>query len=217
MEKIEMHRFVRQKFKSMGFRTQKNKFHKLIGDDYLVGVTMDAGYVKSYRFYCGMIYLPDEWKMPFKGVFDISRQYMFPETLNGGPDVQKWLHDPSQKSWTIIEYEKYTIEQLDMVLDANYEYFVKPMYDKEYGLQKYRDNWQYLRNVSPQKRNLLCRLAGLDVNAVNDFLNNLKPARQVLYEIIQDKEKLEAMTKTADFGEIVAKTQGAVSKQGKDQ
>lgn len=68
MDKKEVQKVIRDKMRVLGFRSKGNCFHKIIDDDYVIGIYLDHHpFCKGYYIEYGAIYLPDDTKMPFKG------------------------------------------------------------------------------------------------------------------------------------------------------
>lgn len=172
MEKAELRQYIKDKFKALGFQSRKSTHYKIIDNDYLIGFEMEPStYCKGYCFTCGIIYLPDEQRMPFRGIFDLHWDFVFPWEPDGDPDVQRCIERKLLRR--IFEYEDYSIEQLDRIFEANYNYFMLPLYDKNYGLDIFRSSWRRMQYYPVPKIEMLCKRAGLDAQEVLAFLGKV--------------------------------------------
>lgn len=174
MTKSELFAYVATKLKLLGYRSRRNYYYQIIDDDYLIGLFLDpSSYCKGYRFICGAIYLPDEQKMPFCGKFDIQRNFIFPLDSNSLVGSLDYIDSDSRELSTrntIFEYENYTIEQLDKLFETNYSRFVVPLMNKEYGLEKFRDNWKSMNRFSKNNVMKICKRAGINSDEVLAYL-----------------------------------------------
>lgn len=168
MEKKELKEFIRVKFKELGFQKRKDYYTKTLDGDYLIGFYLyPSSYTKGYQFCCGIIYLPNEFKMPFHGLCDLDWNFRFP--FKPGTELD-FNQDPLAY---VFEYEYYTVEQLERIFAQNYERYMLPLYDKEYGLELFRQDWRRLRRHSPQTIAGLCKRMGVDYDEVMDFLQHI--------------------------------------------
>lgn len=167
MEKEELKRFLKIRFEELGFQKRKDYYFKILDDDYLIGCCLNpSSYSKGYQFYCGVIYLPNELKMPFHGLFDIEWDFRFPVN----PDAEL---DFDKGPYTILfRYEQYTIKQFEKIFEKNYERYMLPLYDKEYGLEVLRKDWRLMRRHSHQTIEGLCKRMGIEYSTVIEFLQN---------------------------------------------
>lgn len=169
MTRNELRGYVKKWFNSRGFQSQKSYLFKVLDGDYLLGFYMEpTGLSKAYMFTCGIIYLPDNIKLPFHGVFDLQWDFIFPWEPNDEFDIHLCLE--RQKYRGVFKYEDYSIEQLEEILTQNYNYYITPLFDKEYGLCLFRDDWRLMNRFSVQSIEKLCNRAGLDVAEVRAFL-----------------------------------------------
>ena len=165
MTREELNKFIKGKLTSLGYKTKKSYFYKIIDEDYLIGFCLDStGRTKGYYFICGIIYLPDEIKMPFRGIFDLEWKFIFPWEASGEFDIKKCLDDKLYK--IVFEYEAYSLEQLEVFFSKNYAYFIDRLSDKEYGLDLFRNNWNRMNRFSVQSIDKICKRAGLDTDSV---------------------------------------------------
>jgi len=169
MTRSELRTFTQKKLKAMGYQAQKSYLYKIIDDDYLIGFHLyPSSYIKGYSFVCGIIYLPDELKMPLRGVFDLEWEFQFPFDPDGVFDLKDY--PDRTKYMRVFEYEKYTLEQLEVLWDANFRFFMEPLTDKNYGLEIIRKDWNNLKRFAPENVLKLCLRANMDINKVFSFL-----------------------------------------------
>lgn len=172
MTKAELNEFIKNKMKSLGYQTRKSYFYKIIDNDYLIGFFLDStGRSRGYYFICGIIYLPDDIKMPINGIFDLEWKFIFPWEATDEFDIQKCLDNKLYKK--VFEYEAYSLAQLEVIFAKNYAYFMNRLSDKEYGLNLFRNNWNRMNRFSVQSINKICERAGLDTQSVLEHLGKL--------------------------------------------
>lgn len=177
MTKEEFLGYVKQKFSSLGYRSRRLNFYKLIDDDYLVGFSvLGSSFCKGYSFTCGGVYLPNEFKIPFCGKFDLQRDFRFPmRPLNETRSINARNDDAWKKyshRYNIFEYELFTSEELDFYFEENYKNIAEPFFDKNYGLDKFRNDWRLMKHMSKTTVINICDKAGLDIDDVLKFLGN---------------------------------------------
>ena len=145
---------------------------KVIDDDYLIGFYLyPSTYCKGYDFVCGIIYLPDELKIPLRGLFDLEWAFRFP--IDPSDKLELSDYYGNRKLTTVLKYEKYTIEQLDLFFGINYDYFIKPLYNKEFGLDMFRHDWRLMNRFSVQTINKICHRASIDAQMVLEQLGKV--------------------------------------------
>lgn len=172
MEKKALRSYIRQRFKEDGFQSQKSINYTILQDDYLIAVELyPCTYGKQYQLICGVIFLPDEQKLPLRGIYDYECNFRFP--LDPGAPWDPTLPIHHQKWGIYLKYELYTQEQLAALIDYNIEQVVKPLYDKEAVLDVFRSNWKMMNRFSAQTVEKLCRFAGLDTQEVLAALGKL--------------------------------------------
>lgn len=161
MEKIEFKLYLKDRLTQLGFHKRKDFYSKTMGEDYLIGIDLEhSSYVKGYQFRCGIVYLPNELRVPFCGLLDLKWNFMFP--FERGEKLEF-----SQKPLKyIFEYEKYTIDEFDVLFEQNYKHFIVPLYDPDYGIGLIRKDWKLMKRCDPQTIQMLCRRMGLDYNEV---------------------------------------------------
>ncbi len=169
MEKKEFRDYIKSKLKSYGFQSRKSTFYKLIDDTFLVGFRLEASsYGGGYHLIFGTLILPDEIKWPFCGYFDNSIQLFFPRA---GAEINEESF-PCGIEWArTCNYPYLTEEQLDLVLQLNYEHFIKPRIAKESMLSLYRNNWLLMRIMSPYGIKKICALIGEDPYVVAEAID----------------------------------------------
>lgn len=173
MEKKDFQKLFRNYMKAKGFQVKGNYSHKFLGDDYLIGVWLDHHpFLKAYFVEYGVIYAPDEKRLPFSGWCDWTARFQFAanpdEDLRDYPieDMDKWLR-PQVIDW--FEYDTRTERDFINSLDVNVEKRLAPVYDKEYVLDQYRRNWILFRMIPYKTLHKISTLAGLDTSKVIEF------------------------------------------------
>ena len=143
MKKSEFQKIVKNKLTELGFINNGINFHKIIDDDYLVGVCLDHNpYCKGYFIEFGVIYLPDEKKLPFDGFWDWDCTFLF--TVDPCDDLKKydleelWSHNDSLTE--CFEYDIRTPEDLEYQLDLNLQKRLSVLDDKTFVLEYYHKN-----------------------------------------------------------------------------
>lgn len=174
MDRKEFRQYVKRKLKQLGFQSRKSCHYLIMQDDYLIGFELvPSSYTKGYYFECGCLYLPDPRAMPFYGYMDLRKRFLFPLDPSQKFDFHACLE--SEQYTRTCEYEKYTVEQIDQVFDANFEYYMRPFYNQEYGFQMYRENPRRMNHKSEAKIRMLCNRSGLDAEEVLPCLLTVLP------------------------------------------
>jgi len=117
--------------------------------------------------------LPDPYKIPLRGLFDLNWEFRFPVHPGGKLDLKNKQNCGC--STTLFEYEKYSLGDLDSYFNMNYNHFVAPLFDKEFGLQMLREDWRLMNIFSVQTIDKLCKRAHLSTQAVLDYLGKNTP------------------------------------------
>ncbi len=181
MERKEFRELIKKKFKSMGFKSTKSYWYKIIDDDYLVSFGLEPStYGKLYQMCCGFCYLPDENVFPFDGYVATDREwnFLFPREAGGKLDLSEYdfnLHPGAGRNkYTVyFEYELYTEEQFEELFEINYRYIFEPMLTKGYGLDYFTVNVQHLNGITHGgniKLKKICKILGLDVYEIAKIL-----------------------------------------------
>ncbi len=143
MEKKEFQKFVKEKMKAMGFKSSGNSIYKILSDDYLIGLYLDHhSFCRGYRIECGALYLPDSDRWPIHGGLEFDWQCYFKFPPKPGDDIWKCFErdDGYMNRENLIEYFEYDIrtkEELEILLNANIEKYLLPLYDKRYPIEYY--------------------------------------------------------------------------------
>ncbi len=173
MDKTDVRKYIKEKFKTLGFQSKRKWHYRIYDGDYLIGFELEPSTLcKGYCFTCGIIYLPDELRMPFHGIFDFHWDFIFPWEPDADCDVQSCIN--SKLFRRVFVYEEYSVEQLDKIFNANYDYFIKPLMSKEYGLNLYREDWRRLESYPKSKIEMICSRAGINTQEVLRFLDRLE-------------------------------------------
>ena len=122
MEKKEFQKTVKDKLKSIGFTVKGNNAYKILDADYLIGVSLDHNpYCKGYFIEYGVVYLPDEKKIPFKGFFDWDDRFLFTREADadlGKYQIQEMEYDEDELT-ECFEYEARMPDELMTQLEIN--------------------------------------------------------------------------------------------------
>lgn len=176
MERKEFRELIKNKFKSMGFKSRKSYWYKIIDDDYLVSFGLEAStYARAYQMRCGFCYLPDESVFPFDGFVSTDRtwNFFFPREVGGEFDLSNHdfnMYPGFQKYTPYFKYELYTEEQFEELFDMNYKYIFEPMLTKGYGLDYFTANVRHLNSLGSVKLKKICKMLGLDVYEIVKIL-----------------------------------------------
>lgn len=177
MEKKEFKDFFKQKFNSMGFKQKNSGWYKFIEDDYVIGFDIDPSYGKSYQCTCGCIYLTEKQKnnFQFNAYYDWRDVFKFPRNPQCELDIHFYekVHEDIYKNLKEVtvareamgiyfEYEKFSLEQLEEYFNANYEYYFTPFFDKNYALNKLKNDIRLLGCYEHDKFVMFCELFGYD-------------------------------------------------------
>lgn len=169
MTKKELRSFIKEQFKTRGFSSEKSYLYKIIDDDYLIGFHLyPSTYCKGYSFICGIIYLPDPFKIPLRGLFDLEWSFRFPIHCSEELDLNHY--QDATRFTTVFEYENYSLADLEAYFSMNYDYFIIPLFDKDYGLKMFRDDWRLMYRFSARNIDKLCSRASLDTQTVLRYL-----------------------------------------------
>lgn len=174
MTRTELRAYIKKRFKSLGFSSEKSYLYKIIDNDYLIGFHLyPSTYCKGYSFICGIIYLPDPYKVPLRGLFDLEWNFRFPRHPGGELNLNG--HQSRTNYVTVFEYEQYSLEDIETYFSINYNYFIAPLFDKEYGLKMFRENWRLMNRFTAQTVDKLCKRAGLHTQTVLEYLGKDTP------------------------------------------
>lgn len=141
MEKKEFQKIVKKVLKEIGFQFKGNNAHKICGDDYLLGICLEHhSYHKAYAIEFGVVYLPDDNKVPFRGWFDWHNQFLF--TKKAEDDIEKYkieVFADYEEEYLIdyFEYEERGGEELIEQIKSNIDRRMKVILEKEYVLEYY--------------------------------------------------------------------------------
>lgn len=176
MKKSEFQKIVKNKLTELDFINKGIKYHKILDDDYLVGVYLDHHpYCKGYFIEFGVIYLPDEKKLPFDGFWDWDCRFLF--TIDPCDDLRKYdIEELWPNNECLIDYFEYDIrtpEDLEYQLDLNLRKRLSVLDDKNFVLEYYYKN--------------LDQLIRLPVATISKLLNH--------YDY--DREQINALRKAA--------------------
>lgn len=174
MEKKSFQDLFKKEMKALGFRSRGKYCYKFLSDDYLVGVWLDhCPYAKAYYIEYGVIYEPDEKRLPFAGLCDWSSRFIF--TVNPNDDLAYFPIENSNYKinrsilvdW--FEYEVRTSAEFEKQFAVNCQKKLIPLYDRAYVLNEYRANNTLFRMVPLETAYKIGRLVGLDEVSVNQI------------------------------------------------
>ena len=173
MEKKEVQKFIKNKMKKLGFRSRGNGLYKILDDSYLIGIYMDHHpYCKGYFIEYGVIYLPDDEKMPFRGDFDWRGRFFF--TTDPEDDLSKYHFDVEEadenfpeKIVDYFEYDVFTLAELDAQLDLNIKKLLPALLDKNFVLEFYKKELSAFTTLSTKTQIKLIKLGNYNLDMVN--------------------------------------------------
>lgn len=173
MEKKRIQQLFRNHMKGLGFNCRGNYSHKFLDDDYLIGVFLDHhSYAKAYYVEFGVIYEPDEKRLPFSGWCDWDARFLF--TANQEEDLEQYPIEilklkAKGKLIDWFEYDVRSENEFITQLQINIEKRLSLLYDKEYVLNLYRENWVLFRMIPYETVYKIARLAGIDADEAIAF------------------------------------------------
>ena len=172
MEKKEAKKIIKEVLKKYGFHPNKIGGYKILDDDYLIGMDMThSTYCKGYMMDYGAIYLPDEEKMPFRGIYDWRGVFLF--TKAEGDDLRKYKENllnvrAGDNLSQLFEYGIRTPEEFKEQLEINIEVGISRLYDKNFILDYYRRKMDdlYMEVSTNQGIEKMVRLGGYDLEEI---------------------------------------------------
>lgn len=130
--------------KAMGFKVSGNSIYKILSEDYVIGLYLiHRSYCKGYVIDVGALYLPDSEKWPIRGGLDFDWYLSFWFPKKPGDNILKYFAEEDYNELDMenlmdyFEYDTRTKEELEILLDANIQKFLLPIYDKKYPIQYY--------------------------------------------------------------------------------
>ena len=178
MEKKEFQKIVRARLKKEGFTVKGNYAHKILDDDYLIGVDMDHHpFCKGYFINYGVIYLPDSIKFPpYKGFCDWDNHFDFtknPEDdLNDYPLEENAVGEIAYNETSLerfFEYDICSAENLIVQLDINILRKLSLVNDKEFVLKIYQRNTDWLARLPECTVAKILDLYDIDRYKINSY------------------------------------------------
>lgn len=171
MEKKEFQCLFKKEMKELGFQIRGNYSYKFQEADYLIGVWLDHHpYAQAYFIEYGVIFNPDEDRLPFTGWCDWDARFLF----TADPDTDLACYPIENLSCNFernviidwFEYETRTRTNFENQLAVNIEKRVLPLVDKEFVLDEYRKNWTLFRTVPYKTAYKIAQLAELDIEEI---------------------------------------------------
>ena len=170
MEKKVLQQLFKEHMKKLGYKAKGNACYQYIEADYLVVVFLEhSSYQNAYRVRYGAVYeavaaLPSPLTK-----LDWSREFLF--TLDSADDLSQYPIDDLKLSFygkliDLFDYSSRSEADFLRELDQNIEKRLYQVYNKNFILDQYRNNWISFRRIPYATVNKICRIAGLDYNEV---------------------------------------------------
>lgn len=169
LDKKEFQKIVKEKMKDKGFRSRGNHCYKIVDDKYLIGISLihqsiGQGYFIDY----GIVYLPDETKMPFKGDYDWSRKFWF--TKDYDKELSRYQLDNVEKCCQeLVDYFDYNArsrESADELIDINIEKMLSVLSDPNCAFIDYQSNLDLFASLSEHEIKKFIKLGALSKQTV---------------------------------------------------
>ena len=169
MEKKEVRKLFRSKMKKMGFSVNAGYYFKILKEDYLISMYLDAcPYGGRYYVEYSVLYLPDAERMPYEGFCDWDSRFLF--TKDPMDDLSNYsieslkVQDKNVNDY--FDYEFWDLAHLDRALDENIERKFAKLYDKNYILNLYREDLQQFAMLPEKTIRKLMKRGGFDEDEV---------------------------------------------------
>ena len=151
MDKKEFQKVIKQKFRDKGFKSKRNHCYKIIDNKYLIGISLiHCSYGQGYFIDYGIIYLPDEIKIPFNGDYDWSRKFWF--TKDYERKLTRYHLDNVEECYEeLVDYFEYDIrsmETLEESIDINVDKMLSVLSDEKCAFKDYQNNLNLLVSLS---------------------------------------------------------------------
>lgn len=170
MEKKLLKKIFKEYMKEIGFRSKGNICYKPVTDDYLIVVFLEhCSYKNAYRVVYGVIYEPDTVQFPAVPKTDWSRKFLF--TMDSLDDLSQYHLEDLQSNYDLklvnwFDYSERSPDEFIRAMDENVEKRLHKLYDREFVLNQYRNDWVSFRRIPYDTVKKICRLAGLDYDEV---------------------------------------------------
>lgn len=171
MDKTNFQKIVKKYFIEKGFQFKGTKGYKMIDNTYLIGVCLEHhSYCKAYRIDYGVVYLPDEKKVPFSGWYDWHDEFLF--TQKPGEDLEQYaignIDDYDESNLVdYFEYESRDKQELLEQLEINENRKMELIMDKEFVLSHYSNNLNVFARLPDCTIEKLIRLWEFDVSEIS--------------------------------------------------
>lgn len=160
MDKKQFQCLFKQYMKKLGFRSKGNVCYKPVSDTYLIVVYLEHWlYHGAYRIVYGVIYEPETMPPSPLTKTDWSSNFRFAEGVS-----DEASRPPKSVEW--FDYTERTEEEFLLAMDENVSTCLAKLDDPNYVLEQYRNNWIRFRRIPYDTVRKICRLAGLDYDAV---------------------------------------------------
>lgn len=173
MEKEMFRKLFQEYMKKLGFRAKGNICYQYLDDDYLVVVFLDhSPYGREYCVGYGPVYEADSTKNAASTKTDRCEYFYF--TSDQAADLAQYPLDDLQSSFggkltTWFDYSERSENDFVYSMDENIKKRLIKLYDKEFVLEQYRNDWVLFRKIPYDTVRKICRLAGLDAEQVIRF------------------------------------------------
>lgn len=172
MERKEFQKIIKQKLKDKGFKSRGNHCYKIIDNKYLIGVSLiHCSHGQGYFIDYGIIYLPDEVKMPFNGDYDWSRKFWF--TKDYEKKLNRYQVDNVEEYYKELvdyfEYDMRSMESLEESLDINIDKMLSVLSDKECAFKDYKNNLDLFLSLSEHEIKKFIRLGAVSKQVVLQY------------------------------------------------
>ena len=182
MEKKEFQQIFKSYMKGLGFKTKRNRCYKYLDDDYLIAVWLDHyPFDKAYYVCYGAVYMPDEYMLPHTDLGDWESRFEFTTDPNDDLNSYDIVYSKDRYSRKeLVEYFEYDIRTEDdfiRSMDINMREKFSFLYDKEYVINLYRENWILFRMIPYEIVRKIATLCGYDpeeVIKIRDSRHNSK-------------------------------------------
>jgi len=169
LEKKQFQKIIKQKLKDRGFKSKGNHCYKIIDDKYLIGVSfIHRSYGQGYFIDYGIIYLPDDIKMPFNGDYDWSRKFWF--TKDYKKDLNRYQLDNVVECYNELtdyfEYENRSVEALEKSIDINVDKMLSVLSDEKCAFEDYQNNLDIFVSLSEHEIKKFIKLGAVSKEVV---------------------------------------------------
>jgi len=164
MNKKEFLLNIKYILKSKGFKNKGNFFYVIIDIDYLIGIYLDHHpFCDAYYIEYGVVFLPDGKNSPLSGEFDWSDRFLFKKNDSNNNVKIDYL-----------EYDNITFEQLNDYLNINFNDKFNYIYNKNYIIDQFKNDWILFRYISYDKVKKISKLVNLNYEDIVKFRDSTR-------------------------------------------